>query len=37
MYGHPKANDVAKALHEDISRRFSSANSIEAILSAWPN
>ena len=32
-----KANDVAKALHEDISRRFSSANSIEAILSAWPN
>ena len=32
-----KATEVAKALHEDISRRFSSANSIEAILSAWPN
>ena len=31
------ASEVAKALHEDISRRFSSANSIEAILSAWPN
>ena len=32
-----KATEVAKALHEDISRRFSSAKSIEAILSAWPN
>ena len=32
-----KATAVAEALHEDISRRFSSANSIQAILSAWPN
>ena len=32
-----KSAEVAKAFHEDISRRFSSANSIEAILSAWPN
>ena len=32
-----KATAVAEALHEDISRKFSSANSIQAILSAWPN
>ncbi len=31
-----KAYDVAKALHEDISRRFSSVNSIEAILLHGP-
>ncbi|HCP40166.1 MAG TPA: hypothetical protein DIT65_00070 [Cryomorphaceae bacterium] len=32
-----QASLLAQALHEDIRRRFSSENSIQAIHSAWPN